>query len=307
MRRDASVCIDTNVSVYLDRSSRGALASGMEDASDTLFVNQRFDGDGLVGIRFSQCTFANVSFKDVTLRDCHFSACVFEGCYFRGTTIRETHFPASRFVDCEFTKPVILDSGFSYSRFRGSVIPYQSLEGSLPGQANVCRDLTASLAVEAGVLGRDRDARGYRLKSIEMNELALWRGVTWADQYSEDHYPSDLQRVAALVRFLLSKASGAVWGYGESIGRLLVNLILIAGLVWPLLFLLARDHLHKPGGVTVGDCWALSFASVLNSSSTAGTSATGVALALVLAETAIGLVLFGLFVAYVFRSITRRG
>jgi hypothetical protein len=295
------------MSVYLDRANRATLMRGMADANDTLFANQRFDGDQLIGVRFSQCTFANVSFKDATLRDCHFSGCVFEGCYFRATAIRETHFPASRFIDCEFVKPVISDSGFGYSRFLRSVIPYQSLDGSLPGQANVCRDLTASLSVEAGALGRDRDAREYRLKSIEMKELALWRGFTWADQYSEDHYPTDLQRLAALVRFLLSKANGAVWGYGESIGRLLFNLVLVAGLIWPLLLLLARGHLHKPGGASVGDCWALSFASVLNSSSTAGTSATGVALGLVLTETAIGLVLFGLFVVYVFRSITRRG
>jgi Pentapeptide repeats (9 copies) len=295
------------VSAYLDRKDRASLTSGMVDADDTLFANQRFDGNALSGVRFTQCTFANVSFKDVTLRDCHFSGCVFESCYFRRTTIRETHFPASRFIDCEFSKPVISDSGFGYSRFERSVVPYQSLNGSLPGQPNVCRDLTASLAIEAEALGRDRDAHDYRLKSIEMREHALWRGFTWADEYSAQHYPTDLQRFAALARFSLSRASGAVWGYGESIGRLLFNLVVVAGLVWPLLLLLARGHLHRPGGVSVWDCWALSLASVLNSSSTAGTSATGVALVLVLVETAIGVVLFGLFVVYVFRSITRRG
>jgi Pentapeptide repeats (9 copies) len=278
----------------------------MENATDTLFVNQRFEDKALAGTRFSHCTFANISFKGATLRDCHFSGCVFEGCYFRGTTIRETHFPATRFIDCEFVKPVISDSGFGYTRFVGGAIPFRSLDGSLPGRSNVCRVLTAELAVQAAALGWDRDAREYRLKSIEMSEDALWRGVRWADDYSQRHYPTDFQRVAALGRWTLSKTSGLLWGYGESIGRLLFNLVLVAGVIWPLLLLLARDHLHADGGVGVGDYWALSVASILNSSASVGTSATGVALALVLVENVIGLLFLGLFVAYVFRAITRR-
>lgn len=294
------------MSIYLERADQGTLASEMSDTTDTLFANQRFDGLKLSGVRFAQCTFANVSFKDSTLRNCHFSGCVFEGCYFRRTVIQETHFPATRFIECEFLKPIIADSGFGHSRFVRSVIPYQSLDGSLPGQASVCEELTAGLAVQAAALGYGRDARDYRLKSIEMKERALWRGFTWADKYAKDHYPTDFQRAAALGRLFLSKVSGALWGYGESIRRLVFNLVLIAGVIWPLLLLLVRDHLHKAGGVNIGDCWALSIASIVNSPLTANVSATGVALVLVLAETAIGLVLFGLFVAYVFRSITRR-
>ena len=190
----------------------------MPDATDTLFVNERFeDHKRLAGVRFSQCTFANVSFKDAELFECHFSGCVFEGCYFRRTEFRDTHFPASRFIDCEFIKPVIIDSSFGHTRFFGTVIPYNALESSLPGQANVCRDLTVDLAVQAAAQGRDREARAYRLVSIGKHEEALWRGVRWTDPYAQAHYPSDLQRLTALLRFLASKSNGLLWGYGESL------------------------------------------------------------------------------------------
>ncbi len=280
----------------------------MPDAEDTLFVNQRFETPAgrLEGVRFSQCTFANISFKDAHLVDCHFSGCVFERCYFRATTIRESHFPATRFIDCEFHKPNILDSGFGFARFDGTFISYAYLEPSFPAQANVCRDLAGALAVQATAAGREGEARKYRLKSIKEGERALWRGARWTDDYAKSHFPTDLQRIGAVTRLVGSKVNGLLWGYGEVISRLLATWLLLAGVVFPVLYVILRNHLHSQAGVSVGECWLLSFGAILNTPGTSGVTSTGVGTVVVLTETALGLLIFGLFVTYVFRWVTRR-
>ena len=291
------------VSGYLIRSKTGVLAPSLADSEDTLFSNQRFDAEELSGVHFHHCTFANVSFKSSKLTACHFSACVFEDCYFRNTKLKECDFPASRFIDCEFPKVHIFSCGFDNARFRGSALDFGLLEASLPGAANLRRDLCRNLATEAAALGHEREARRYRLCAIAAEEEALRRGYRWSDDYSRSHYP-EWERPKAFFKLCLSRMGGWLWGHGEYIRRLLANLALIALVVGPALLYAFRSHLH--GGNGVGDCVALSVASVLNNSSASGVRATGIALVVVLLLSALGLLFLGLFVTYVFRAVTRR-
>ena len=293
------------MSAYLIREATRSLSPGGGEWNDTAFVNQRFDGQKLVAGRFAHCTFANVSFLEADLRDCYFTNCVFERCYFRRTKIHSCHFPASRFVGCEFVKPQVHGCDFRNARFERSVLSFAAMEPNLPGEPNLCRDLCNNLAIEAGSSGFERDARRYRLEAIRMHEEALRRGYRWSDDYSKSHYP-EFQRVSAFIRLTGSRLNGAIWGHGEYLSRLLGNLLLLAFVIGPVLLVLARSHLHGDHPIGFGDCVALSVASVLNSSGTAGVDATGIALVIVLALTASGLVFLGLFVTYLFRAVTRR-
>jgi hypothetical protein len=295
------------VSVYLTRGKKATLEEELgQPITDTLFIDERFeDKKQLTGVRFEHCTFANISFKGATLRDCHFKACVFEGCYFRETTLRDCHFPASRFVDCEFPKPSIFGCGFQYTRFRRTAPEFGLMEPNLPGEPNLCRDLCQNLATEAAALGHEREARRYRLRGIQEHEEFLRRGYRWSDDYSESHFPG-LQRVLAFVALCWSRLNGWLWGHGEYIRRLLLNLLVLAFVLGPGLLYLFKDHLHGKASVDLGDCLALSVASVLNNSGTSGVSATGIGLAIVLTLTGSGLLFLGLFVTYLFRAVTRR-
>lgn len=292
------------MSVYLERAERRDLEPRLTVVKDALFADQRFDAKTLSGARFFQCTFANVSFKDARLFNCQFSGCVFEGCYFRETQLTECYFPASRFVSCEFPKVRIFSCGFGKARFQRSAPEFARIEGSLPGEHNLCRDVCQNIAVEASILGQEREARRYRLRAIEEHEKALRNGYRWSDDYSRSHYPTDLERLKAFLELCLSKISGWLWGHGEYISRLLASLATLAFLVGPVLLYLARSHLH--GGNSASDCIALSVASVLNDSGSSGISTSGVALWISLALSASGLLFLGLFVTYLFRAVTRK-
>ncbi len=294
------------MSVYLARTHTRTLDQSVTDlADDTLFVDQRFDRGELTGTRFQYCTFANVSFKNATLTECHFSGCVFEGCYFRGTTLAECQFPATRFIDCEFSKPTIYGCSFRTTRFTRSFIDFERLEPSLPGEPNLCRDLCEDLALAASALGHGRKARQYRLRAIKEREEALRRGYRWTDEYSRSHYP-EFQRVTAFFKLSWSRANGLLWGHGERMSRLLLNLTLLGVGIGPGLFYWARNHLHDSHALNYGDYVGLTWASLLNNSSASNIKATGTALAIELGLTASGLLFLGLLVTYLFRAVTRR-
>jgi hypothetical protein len=112
--------------------------------------------------------------------------------------------------------------------------------------------------------------------------------------------------VTAFLGLSGSRLNGWIWGHGEYVSRLLLNLTAIAFVLGPILLYLFRDHLHDTDPIGFGDCIGLSVASVLNSSGSSGISATGIGLAVVLMLTASGLLFLGLFVTYVFRAVTRR-
>jgi hypothetical protein len=201
---------------------------------------------------------------------------------------------------------VLVDSNFGHARFDRTLIPYKDMEPSFPPLANVCRDMSARLAVQASMLGQNSDARLYRLTSIAKGEEALWRAWRASDKYSEDHYPTSVDRVGALLQWVLSKVNGLLWGYGESMRRLLFNVFLLGVVICPILFLLTTDDLRSSPAVTTGDAWLLSLGSILSNSGSTGITAVGVAELVVLVESALGFLFFGLFVTYLFRAVTRR-
>jgi uncharacterized protein YjbI with pentapeptide repeats len=299
------------MSVFERRAQEGILVEE-HPAEDTLFINQRFDGETLRGgasaSRYVHCTFANVSFKGATLTGLTFEDCVFVGCYFRQTTLTSCRFPASRFIDCDFVKPSIFDCSFAYARFTGSPVEHDYIAAAIRGDHNIRRDIAKNLAQEAQAHGRTKDARQFRLDAIAANEAFLRAGFRGETDYYRRKFQG-FNQVWAWLAYWWSRANGLVWGYGERAGRLARNLVLLGGLLFPVLLLLSRDDLRTAGGEEAGvaDCWYLSFANLLNNTSLSGITIHGGWARLVsTVEAAIGIIALGLFITLLFRAATRR-
>ncbi|MGB1583544.1 MAG: pentapeptide repeat-containing protein [Solirubrobacterales bacterium] len=293
------------MSAYLVRAASAKLQASA-GARDTVFVNQRFEDELLQGAVFEQCTFANVSFKKSVLRNCEFRACVFERCYFRRTEIAECDFPASRFISCEFIKPAIRASDFRHTRFERCFPDFAEMKPHLPGEDNLRSDLSTNLAVEADALGAAREARQYRLASIEANEqhlLAVLRGST---KWHQDHFDT-IARLVAGGELVISKLNGALWGHGERAWRLITNIAIATLVVWPVIYLASGDVEQSSGSqVGLGDALTLSASSFLSSPEFAGLEVGAIAQWFVLGEIALGFVSLGLFVSFLIRWISRR-
>jgi hypothetical protein len=294
------------MSVYVVRSETGRLPELTGGATDTLFVNERFDAETLPSGTYEHCTFANISFKDATFEDTAFIACVFESCYFRGTVLARCRFPASRFIDCEFIKPTIKVSDFSYARFIRCAPPFRELSVCLPGPANLRAELTANLAIECEFIGQTGDARHFRIAARKARERDLRGAAFHESEYYKTHYDA-FGRLAAAQRLVLSRLNRTLWGYGERATVLLRNLALLVVLVFPVLFLLAgADVARGPAAASYWDCLLLSIASLVNASGVTGLTVTGIARVWILAETGVGLVVLGLYVSYLLHWIARR-
>jgi hypothetical protein len=166
----------------------------------------------------------------------------------------------------------------------------------------------SNLASEAEKAGNGSEARAYRLAAIGAHEQHLLSAARAQTQYYRDHFPNSLDRVEAGWRYVLSRLNGVLWGYGERGWPLLRSVIVITLLIWPVLFQLARGSIENSAGrhPSYGDCVWLSLGSLIGNSGAAGFSATDFARGLVLIEGAIGLLLLGLFVTYIYRYVIRR-
>ena len=58
-----------------------------KDGRDHLYAAQLLDGGTLASRSFTNCTFANISFKEVTVDNCKFLNRTFVSCYFRRTLL----------------------------------------------------------------------------------------------------------------------------------------------------------------------------------------------------------------------------
>ena len=275
---------------------------------DRLFATQRLDGSKVIGKRFHHCTFANVSFKDVELTNCKFWDCAFIGCYFRKSQIRDCRFPGSKFLGCQFPRVSVQSCDFRYTSFDGCVIPYSEMEDNLPSEPNLRQELTAILAHASEMLGFTKEARDYRLQSIKAQESHLWAAVRLASSWYQNHYPG-VRRWGALISLLASKINGLLWGYGERWSVLLRNLVLLAFVFFPVLLWVFRDGLYIQGqsSVGIGDIMWLSIGTILPGASQSGAVAIANATkAILTTEVFCGIVIAGLFVTFLFRTILRR-
>jgi hypothetical protein len=278
------------------------------DASDKLFAANRIDGQKMDQASFEHCTFANVSFKEVTIKNGQFLNCTFIGCYLRRATITDCRFTGCKFIECNFSHAAITGSDFRYSSFRDCYVPWESLEHNLPLEPNLRAELTRNLSIEAAKLGAIKDSRLYRRCEIQSNEEHLSAAVRGQTEWYRQHFDG-WHRIVAAFEWLLSTLNGIAWGYGERSWVLIRNYLLLSLVVFPVLFLFVSEGLVSRNGKNIGfmDAFYFSLQNMLHggieSGIQAATAATRFCAGL---ESTLGVIMAGLLASYVFRWSLRR-
>jgi len=275
---------------------------------DKVFSATRLDGKTIEDGAFSHCTFANISFKEVKLTRVRFVHCVFIGCYFRRTDVEESVFTGCRFFDCDFPHIAIRGCDFRYSKFRTCFIPFAEMELSLPQEPNLREDLARNLAVETARLGFPGETRAFRMCQIRAREEHLKAAVRGDSQWYQDHYDI-LRRVGAAIQLTSSFLQRHLWGYGQRSHVLVRNFAILGFGIFPLVFYALRSDLSKTAGngISLLDILYFSLQNMLpadiGSTISANTSLTR---ALAGIESLLAMIIAGLFVSYLFRSILDR-
>jgi hypothetical protein len=273
--------------------------------TEVSFAGQRLDGVSIDLGLFSHCTFANVSFKGCTISDTRFVNCAFISCYFRKTKIQNSKFDGCKFVECDFPKVRVQSTSFMFPRFRGCFIAYDEMQPNLPPEPELREMVAVELAREAYAQGDTTGARKYRLAALRAHEKHLARAFTARSSYYKEHYDA-LERFRAGASWIASQANRLVWGNGERGTTLLCNFLILALIVFPLIYVGIGGVKAETGKLTTIDYLLLSIDSATSYSGLSGVHLVSTAARIVAAiELTIGLLTFGLFITILFRRITR--
>ena len=201
--------------VYIVGRTKGSIVAPFT-GQDQVFGGERLDGKTISGADYGHCTFANISFKDVTLEASKFTDCTFIGCYFRRTKLLNVIFQACKFLSCDFPKATVQACDFRYARFSDSYIPFAEMEHSLPNQPNLREMVARNLTIETDKLGLPEERRFYRMAEMQAHEQHLVAAIRGRSQWYKDHFDS-LARFRAVTELAWSYVNKWLWGYGERI------------------------------------------------------------------------------------------
>jgi uncharacterized protein YjbI with pentapeptide repeats len=272
-----------------------------------LFGGELCDGKLILGAKYSNSTFANISFLQAKLRHGTFRNCVFVECYFRRTDIRNSSFIGCKFINCNFGHVIIRDCDFRYAEFRGTAPAFSEITHSAPQQANLKHELFDALSRASEDMGNRIDARRYRLAGIEALNKHLSAAVRAESTWYAEHFDV-LGRIGAALTLLWHRFNRLLWGHGESAWRLLTSAALAVLAIFPVLFLIFRSGLEVEGAEPKGAdfIWLSTSNFLLLDRLSDVTLTSGPTHTVAAVEAIAGVVFAGMFVTLLIRALLRR-
>jgi hypothetical protein len=275
-----------------------------------LFANERPDAKFIFeNMTITNTTFAKMGFKGSKFTQMNLSFCVFIDCYFRQATFNNVIFNGCIFINCNFEKTIFVCCDFTYAKFKDCYVKFEDMVNNLPTKENLRWNLCKELSIECLHSGDSTEYRKYFFeekrasekyyikKLIHPNNDLYYKKYNWVDGLN------------GLGNYILSKVNKYLWGYGEKLTRLIVNIILTI-VIFSFLFytqvnkmISLSDKVHAHGfwnSVYISSCNFFTVSSDYSSSSP-------IIRFISTAEGAIGIVLMGFFIAALFRFINRRG
>lgn len=202
-----------------------ALAMMPESGKLLLFSDQQQDHFEKLQSTITPSSFIRLGMKEAVLKDCSFTQSNFEDSYFRKAVFKNVRFTGSSFRFCNFDKASFQACDFRYCNFFHCKLPKDEIIFCLPPEPNLRRDLARNLRANYEMIGDKKSADTFLDIEIQAYEDELKAIFLSKTEYYKSHYnlPGQIQAGA---KFLVSKLSGMVWGYGHRVGRLILSYFL---------------------------------------------------------------------------------
>lgn len=277
---------------------------------DYCFANYRWDQKmNVSAMTFQNCTFAKMGFKQSRWEhlDCKYT--VFIDCYFKDASFSYVDFTGALFINCNFDGASFMNCCFEYVKFRDCYIKLDVIRNNLPPKRyNLTRDLCRNLGLEALRQGDDQEFRKFFFTEKRASEKYFFKKFHHSQTEDHGYYAkyNVWDEINGLIRWGLSKINKCLWGYGERVSRLLINMLVVI-LVFTIGYLNmnikagARGiYWHEGLYISLCNFFTLSPVSIYDFSDSIAYEFISVS------EAGIGVILMGFFVAAVFRYINRR-
>lgn len=271
-----------------------------------ILANERIDKEwNSENYKINHSTFAKVGFLKSRFKNDDLCFCVFIDCYFKRAYFENVNFTGAIFIDCNFDEAVFVNCIFDYCRFEGCFINYNSIVQSLSKRPNLRWELCKKLSLECLKLGYENEYRKFYFAEKDASEEYYWKKF-WhsGDEIYYNKY-NWIDQLSGLGNYVLSKASRFLWGYGERLSRLILNMVFVL-LFFAIGYYTSIEKVAKAINMTWGIAWYMSLSNFFTV--TCDYTPDGLAYKfLSVFEGGIGIVLMGFFVAALFRYINRRG
>jgi hypothetical protein len=196
-----------------------------ESGNLLLFSDQLQDNFEKSKANITASSFIRLGMKESVFQDCSFTQSNFGDSYFRNAVFRNVRFTGSSFRFCNFEKATFQACDFRYSNFFHCKLPKDEIISCLPPEPNLRRDLARNLRLNFEMIGDKKAADTFLNIEIQADEDELKAIFFSRTEYYKSHYKL-LGQLQAGVKFLISKLSGMIWGYGHRIGRLILSYFL---------------------------------------------------------------------------------
>lgn len=271
-----------------------------------VLANQRIDTAWKSeNYKINNSTFAKMGFLKSYFSNDDLRFNVFIDCYFKRTRFENVNFTGSIFINCNFDEAVFINCIFDYCRFEDCFIKYENLAQSLSNRPNMRWELCKNLSLQCLELGHEDEYRKYFFAEKEASEQYYWKKF-W-HKGTEEYYRkyNGRDRISGLWNYLLSKANKLLWGYGEKLTRLMVNIVFVL-IVFAVGYYVGIDKVTADINMTWGIASYMSLSNFFTV--TCDYTPDGLLYKMLsVAEGGIGIILMGFFVAALFRHINRRG
>lgn len=242
-------------------------------------------------------TFRNFDFRYSELTDCYFHGAQFEKCDFTGAKIRRCNFRTARFQDCTF----------DYITIEETPLDYRQIVKNLPDRPNVAQEILHALRRNAVTQGEQKAVRELTLLEVDQEREHLRRARKGQGRYYSNKYSTISQKLKLRVRAIGLWMSSSVWGHGEKVSRLFFT-CLISLFVLSLCSVFV-DVFRIPD-MSVSDAssrlWSYLVGNLMDLLGTNSASLQTQSVWVSAAVAVMRVIFGGMFVAYIFRAISRR-
>lgn len=197
-----------------------------DNYENKIFANERYDFVKNNKIFINNSTFATMGFKKNIFDDCSFRYCTFINCYFKNAAFNNVILSSCNFIDCNFDGAVFVNCDFRYANFKDCYIEYEVIKSSLPSEDNLRWRLCTNLSIECLKLGSDDDYRKFYFEEKGATERHYKEILLRRQEYYKKKY-GGWDALLAFIKLVLTRFSKHLWGYGEKLRTLLLNILII--------------------------------------------------------------------------------
>lgn len=266
------------------------------------------DGLKVTDASLQTCHFHRIGAKDALFERSSLTQCLFEDTYLRKARFSNVQFTGSTFRNCNLEKASFHGCDLSYCSFQATKLDRNEILGNLPSEPNLKRDLARNLRKNFEALG-DKDSADMFLDiEIEAHEQELLGIFRRNTEYYRSHY-SGVDQAFAGLKYLGSKLSGLIWGYGHRVRRLVMSYLVLSfffGLItyfFRLPFVVDAQKSVRPLGFWESIYYV--FAETLGLGAAPLVPASEVAKALQLCQAFLGTLFLAMLAAAAYRRIAR--